>query len=525
MAKKKKNSQLSNKERLECALIPNWDEPYKLPDNWCWVKLGSVCSLGNGIKHDNEDLVYLDVKTLRGFSEQQTRNSGVIVEKNQTIILVDGENSGEVFVVPFRGYMGSTFKTISISQNVDEMYIRYFIDLNREKLRKNKTGSAIPHLNKELFFGLELPLPPFYEQKRIVEKIDSLFIKLDDAKEKVREVLEGVEMRKASILHKAFSGELTVKWREENFVSVDSWTNKSFEDCVDKMQNGLAKRSGKKGSPYVVLRLANLSDDEIITDDLREIVLDSKEQAAYKLNVDDVVMIRVNGSKDNVAKQILVTKNNKWAFCDHIIRIRYNESVLAQYMVLFSKSETYRHYVINNMVSSAGQNTISRKGMVNLEVPVPTIDEQKEIVSILSNFLAKEQAIKIGAENVIKQIETMKKSILSKAFRGELGTNDSTEESAMELLKQVISGNALMPNKVKSVSKRVSIPFEIKQLLASISEEEIIQLLIKSDSESISIEKIMSLSSKKFELMDALRTLEKKNLIIKNEEGKYLLKR
>jgi type I restriction enzyme S subunit len=90
------------------------------------------------------------------------------------------------------------------------------------------------------------------------------------------------------------------------------------------------------------------------------------------------------------------------------------------------------------MVSSAGQNTISRKGMANMAVPIPECDEQREIVRTLSALFNKEQQAKEAAETVLSQIDTMKKAILARAFRGELGTNDSAEESAVELIKSVL---------------------------------------------------------------------------------------
>ena len=524
MAKKTKDSNLSLEEKLEQALIPNWDEPYKLPDNWCWVNLGTICSLENGVKQSGEELVYLDAKTLREINEPQFRDNGVVVVQNQKVILVDGENSGEVFIVPYRGYMGSTFRIINISKNSDEMYVRYFIDFNRDKLRKNKVGSAIPHLNKELFFSLKFPFPPLSEQQRIVARIESLFAKLDEAKEKAQEVVDGFEARKAAILHKAFSGELTQKWREENGVSFDKWDNKLFDKCIEKMQNGLAKRTGSTGIPYIVLRLANLSDDGFITDDLREIVLDEKEQKSYKLNIGDVVMIRVNGSKDNVAKQILVSENNLWAFCDHIIRIRYNESVLPEYMVLYSKSEAYKIYVKDNIVSSAGQNTISRKGMARLSIPVPSIEEQKEIIDILSNMFDKERRVKETAETVINQIDTMKKAILARAFRGELGTNDPREENAVELVKEILAGTNEEPQK-KSKRIRVVIPKEIDSLLKIDLERKIIRLFLKSDTGEITAEEIMALSSKKIDLIDSIYSLKEKKLIEQLKNGLFILLR
>lgn len=322
--------------------------------------------------------------------------------------------------------------------NIDKMYLYYFLLHVIDELYAKTHGSGMVHITLKPFKSTPIPVPELDVQKQIVETISNLFFKLDEAKEKAQEVVDGFEIRKAAILYKAFSGELTAKWREENGISFDEWSNKLFDECIEKMQNGLAKRAGSTGIPYVVLRLANLSDDGFVTDDLREIVLDEKEQKSYKLNVGDVVMIRVNGSKDNVAKQILVTEDNLWAFCDHIIRIKYNDSVLPEYMVLYSKSEAYKIYVKDNIVSSAGQNTISRKGMARLSIPVPSIEEQKEIANILSDMFEKERRVKEIAEAVIEQIDTMKKSILARAFRGELGTNDPSEESAIELLKRVL---------------------------------------------------------------------------------------
>jgi len=71
------------------------------------------------------------------------------------------------------------------------------------------------------------PLPPLAEQQRIVDCIESLFEKLDQAKGLIQEALDSFESRKAAILHKAFTGELTKKWREENGVGMDSWGEKN----------------------------------------------------------------------------------------------------------------------------------------------------------------------------------------------------------------------------------------------------------------------------------------------------------
>ena len=329
------------------------------------------------------------------------------------------------------------FKVIP-KKDISKKYLYYYLLHVVDQLYAKAHGSGMVHITIKPFKATTIPLPPLPEQQRIVDRIENLFAKLDEAKQKAQDALDSFETRKAAILHKAFTGELTAQWRKEHDVGMEQWGQICFDNSFIKMQNGLAKRSGSSGVPYSVLRLANLSDAGISTEDMRTILLDTKEQENYGLKKNDVLMIRVNGSKENVGKQFLLTTDNQWAFCDHIIRIKYKENLLPAYMVYFSKSDTYKLYVENHMVSSAGQNTISRKGMASLSIPVPDLREQTEIVRILDDLLAKEQQAKEAAEAVLEQIDLMKKSILARAFRGELGTNDPTEESAVELVKNII---------------------------------------------------------------------------------------
>lgn len=170
--------------------------------------LSDFCCLDNGVKVNGVKLPYLDVKYLRNNSEPIYKTDGVQAIKNDFAILVDGENSGEVFVIPCDGILGSTLKKLNISENVSDKYIRYFIDLHKNMLKNNKTGSAIPHLNKKLFANLPIYVPSLETQEKIVSKIEELFElidkkeKNDQEKEKLKEIL------KSKILDSAIHGEL-----------------------------------------------------------------------------------------------------------------------------------------------------------------------------------------------------------------------------------------------------------------------------------------------------------------------------
>ena len=134
-------------------------EPYELPEGWKWVQQNEVCKLTDGEKRTGTEFPYLEVKYLRGKKEKDFVSTGKFIKAGTKVILVDGENSGEVFTVPEDGFMGSTFKALEIS-NVNENYLQYFIHTKKDLYRNNKKGSAIPHLDKKLFFTMPFPLPP-----------------------------------------------------------------------------------------------------------------------------------------------------------------------------------------------------------------------------------------------------------------------------------------------------------------------------------------------------------------------------
>ena len=152
---------------------------HKLPDGWVITPMQTLCTLVDGEKQNGIERINLDVKYLRGEREAKVLTSGKYTAANTLLILVDGENSGEVFRAPVDGYQGSTFKQLSIHEEVYTDYVLQVINLHRKTLRENKVGSAIPHLNKKLFKAINVPIPPYEEQKRIVNAINKTFTILD----------------------------------------------------------------------------------------------------------------------------------------------------------------------------------------------------------------------------------------------------------------------------------------------------------------------------------------------------------
>lgn len=151
----------------------------QLPDGWAVIPMHMLCSLTDGEKLDGKGMPNLDVKYLRGERDFKTLTNGRYVAANSLLILVDGENSGEVFRTPIDGYQGSTFKQLYINKQMLTDYVLLVINLHRKALRENKVGSAIPHLNKKLFKAIQVPIPPYNEQRKIIDAVETIFKNID----------------------------------------------------------------------------------------------------------------------------------------------------------------------------------------------------------------------------------------------------------------------------------------------------------------------------------------------------------
>lgn len=470
MAKKKK--ELSLEEKLEQALVPIEEQPYEVPKNWNQIYLKSVVSLEDGKKISGEEHKYLEVKYLRGNKEPDIKDSGKYVENGAYVILVDGENSGEIFKLSESGYMGSTFKKLSISNNLDTDYILYFIQQNKEFLRNNKKGSAIPHLNKELFGQLVLSLPPVEEQKRIVKVIESMFAKLDAAKEIAENIVDGYEQHKLSIFNKAFSGELTcdrdygnsgqdtiknIASYAENISKKDKCNIQSFQNQVQyiEMDDGRVWAKTQIGAIGIVTNGSTpsrkcpeywngdipwVSSGEVRNNELfftnEKITQDGYDNSSVKLLPKGTVLIAMIGEGktrgQSAVLSIEATTNQ------NIAAIVIDHGMIEPKYLWFWLQMQYRKN--REKGSGSGPQALNCQRVRELEILVPSIEEQRDIVKILDSIIKKEEKMLNVAEQTLESIDSMKKSILAKAFRGELGTNIEFEESSIELLKEILGG-------------------------------------------------------------------------------------
>ncbi len=435
MAGKKTQAQLTPEEKLQQALVPTAEQPYKVPANWCWTYLKNVSDCLDNFRkpiNANErnarlgDVPYYGATGQVGWIDDYLTNEELVLLgedgapfldllKNKAYLI-----NGKAWVNNHAHILRSKFGTMG-----NRLLIEY---LNSFDFTGFVTGTTRLKLTQASMNKIIIPLVPLAEQQRIVERIESLFAKLDEAKENMQNVLEGFETRKAAILHKAFTGELTAKWRKQHGVSMDTWEEKKLGKIVKNIKDKYEPTlNNKKCVKYIGLEHIEKNNGIIgfgSSDDVKSL------KTIFELGDILYGKLRPYLNKHDIAKFSGICSTD-------ILVYRAEDFNTAKFINYFMNTEKFIFYTVSN---SKGINLprISEKEVSGILVNVPTLSEQSEIVRIIDDLLAKEQQANELSENALAKIDLIKKAILARAFRGELGTNNPADEPAVELLKRVL---------------------------------------------------------------------------------------
>lgn len=446
MAGKKKQAQLTPEEKLQQALVPEDEQPYKVPANWCWTKLGNVCRFESGFafKSDYFNKVngipvvrISDIKENEVilhnciFTTELNIDEKFIIRNGDLLIAMSGATTGKngIFKSDKIAYLNQRVGNIKVINNnvIKELYRNYYIMNKSEEILKAAYGGAQPNISSSKISSMFFPLPPLAEQQRIVERIESLFAKLDEAKENMQNVLDGFETRKAAILHKAFTGELTANWRKQHGVSMDSWEMCEFNQIAD-IKTNLVNPIDFQSYPHIAPDNIEKKTGKLLY--YNSVAEDNVKSGKHRFYAGQILYSKI---RPYLSKVIIAEFDGLCSADMYPIEAKGNTRFLWYYML----SE---HFVYQ--ASTAGSRTvlpkINQKELSKLKINMPTLSEQTEIVRIIDDLLAKEQQAKELAENALAKIELIKKSILARAFRGELGNNNPADEPAVELLKRML---------------------------------------------------------------------------------------
>ena len=510
MAKDKK-VEISLKEKLEKALIPVEEQPYKIPDNWVWTRLGEVINIYRGLSYTKNDEVENGYLVLRGnnltdnglafleniYVDEKVAKKGIEIKKDDVVLVASTGSSkviGRACVVE-KDYEKTTIGAFLLLCRPKEIIVKKWIHYIFKTLRyrlyisEQAKGTNIKNIKNEYLENFYIPLPPLNEQKRIVEKLDFLFEKTKRAKEIIEEIKIDIENRKISILDRVFKGVLTSKWRNENRTSDvkellksinDEKIKKWEEDCLQAEKNGRKKpkkpiireiedmivpvdeQPYKLPDSWVWVKLDNLCskitdgthktpkytdsgvpfisvkdiyDNQVSFNNTKFISQEEHNELYKRCNPEyDDILLTKSGTIGRTA--VIKTKTEFSLFVSVALLKNYKNVIDSNYLSLniqdfFNKiniSQTIKGGVIKNYHIS---------DMKEQLIPLPPLEEQEEIVRILDEVLENENKVKELLE-LEERIDILEKSILNKAFKGELGTQNSNDEPAIELLKEIL---------------------------------------------------------------------------------------
>lgn len=412
-----------------------------MPGNWCWVRLGGAIELISGrdvaLSECNDrgvGIPYIlgasNINNGTFKAERWIESPQVISRKNDILLSVKG-TIGKLYIQQEDSInISRQIMAIRPYKKINLTFVYYFLQYICNELREAGNG-LIPGISRSDILKKVFMLPPLAEQQRIVDRIESLFARLDEAKEKAQAVLDGFELRKSAILYKAFSGELTERWREEHGVGLDSWHKTVFKNILD-VRDGTHDSPQYHDKGLALVTSKNLKNGGITNKDVKFISKEDydKINERSKVDIGDVLFAMIG----TIGNPVVVEQEPNYAIKN--IALFKNIGKVNPYMIKYYLETKELRDKMNKEAKGSTQRFVSLRYLRNLPITIPIETEQEQMVEILDNLLFKELQAKEAAESVLEQIDTMKKSILARAFHGKLGTNEPEEASAVELPRE-----------------------------------------------------------------------------------------
>jgi restriction endonuclease S subunit len=436
MAKKKNN--LTLEEKLQNSLVPKEEQPYQIPENWVWTYLlegFAECKdkyrkpVNAKERESREGVVpYYGATGQVGWIDDYLTNEHLV------LVGEDGAPFFELlkdkaYIIEGKAWINNHVHIVKSFYGMKgNEYLKHYLNIFNYNGYVN--GTTRLKLTQSRLRVIPIPMAPILEQQRIVERIESLFSKLDEAKEKIQMSLDSFETRKSTILYQAFSGELTKKWREENGLRLDDWEETVLKDTL---QNMTSKKPS--GDYFYYIDIDSIDNHKQKVREPKKLETSKAPSRASRETLEnDTLFSMVRPYLKNIA---FIDRSLSGCIASTGFYVcRPNDKIYPEYLYLLLCSSDTVNYTMKFM---KGDNSpsIRKSDLENMPVNLPSILEQKEIVCILDTIFEKEQDTQ-ELIDLIEKIDLMKKSILARAFRGELGSNIPEEESAIGLLKSVL---------------------------------------------------------------------------------------
>lgn len=441
-------------------------------------------------------------------------NSSTKLLPADTIIVATRIGLGKLVRVPFPTTINQDLKGLFLSKYLNKSYVEYWYLSKASYIESIGAGTTVKGIRLEQLKSLKFPLAPEAVQKSIVEKVEELFSHIDVGVEGLKQAKAKLQQYRQSVLKDAVTGKLTEKWREKNADKLepasellerileerrtsweteqlkifekkgkipkdDTWKEKykipkefgddeqafnipevwewCYFESIGVVTGGLTKNSKRnsleKTLPY--LRVANVYANELRLDEIKDIGISDSELDRVLLEDKDLLIVEGNGSPDQIGR--LAVWDDSISPCvhqNHLIKVRLIDKALCDYIVFWLTSLKGREQIKAVASSTSGLYTLSISKISGLAIPLPSVEEAIEISKIVSEKLSASKRTEEELTKKIIQSKKLKSSILDKAFSGELVGNIKTDESAEQLLENILDEKQQLEDKAKLAKKK-----------------------------------------------------------------------
>ncbi len=491
---KKVKKQKTVEELLEEALVPVEEQPYEIPENWVWVYSEFVAKWGSGGTPSRKHPEYyggeipwiktgdLRDTTIKYVQERITeeglkKSSAKLFPKGSVAIAMYGATIGRLGILD---YAASTNQACAVAvprENTTTNYLYYYFKLQRNNLINMGKGGAQPNISQSLIKKYPFALPPIDEQKRIADKVERLLNKIDEAKRLIDEAKETFELRRAAILDKAFRGELTGEWRKENQPTQNAdnllkYISEKKKSSDIKINTNDLKEVNHKEYPYplpegwswvklgelayyvtsgsrgwskyysedgsLFIRTQDINTNKLVLNHVAHMNLPEKVEGKRSLIEENDILTTITGA--NVGKCALVDFDISEAYVSQSVALtKLVDKRLSKYVHLSLISPNGGGGELKEKAYGIGRPVLSLEDIKNIKIPMAPLIEQKEVINKAEKLLMAEEN-SMNLINLEKRLDDLRINILSKAFKGKLGTNDLREENSLKSLTEILNG-------------------------------------------------------------------------------------
>ena len=453
----------------------------KIPEKWTLTELSKIVIYSKGKKpkklvNGKTDgyVPYVNIKAFEQkiIDEYADVESSKLVDESDILVVWDGARFG----LSGTAMVGAAGSTLMVLKPIlcYSRFVHAFINRYYQFINSKPKGSGTPHVNPDIFWNLPFPLPPLNEQKRIVAKLDAIIPRIDSVKERLEKIPVILKRFRQSVLTAAVTGKLTEKWREEN-TGVDSekkqqnfahlkttlnlpkhWKLIKAKNCCEHITKGTTpKNKGftTKGIPF--LKVYNIVDNEIDFEYKQQFVSKEAHSTVLKRSMvfpGTVVMNIVGPPLGKVA--IIPDDYPEWNLNQAIAIFRPLKELYNKYLYFVLLEGFCLHKILIETRGVVGQSNLSLDQCQKLEIPLPPLEEQKEIVRQVDKLFALADKVEAHYQQAKERVDKLSQSVLAKAFRGELVNQDPTDEPAEKLLEQILEEKAKMEATLKKAKKK-----------------------------------------------------------------------